>query len=200
MRYSDVEISKHQHEDFVIRQRIPTFWQFIVLLGMHYLILLAIYQFTDTVANFAAFTLLVLAISDGVLIWSLQRTRDLLLVTEFQNSLFGAAISVSSLFCIIARRDGTVAHADSGFRTLFPQFERNLQRSLADVMEMAHVPREEADQLYSAIVKPVPEQHVVHMRDGDGKTHKFVFSIDPLRRPQGYVLIRARNFVEQRTT
>lgn len=201
MRYSD---SGHpdatRSEDFQPRKRIPTFIQFLILFGVNFFLVLIAYIFSKTMVGFALAVFCILAVVDAVTVWSVQRSRDLLLVTEFQNALFGAAISLGTMFSLIIRKDGSVEYVDRGFRNLFPNYaKQSTRRTLEEILQMASVSREDADKLYGTLSAVSPEQHVITLRDSDGMAHKVVLIVDPLRRPQDYVLLRGRAFVENRT-
>lgn len=199
MRYAEQNLATHLKEDFMARQRVPTLLQFLILFSVNYMVILGAHTISTSFAQFAFVTLLLLAAMNGIMVWSVQRSRDLMLITEFQNSLFSAALGVSSLFCLIVRKDGTVVYADHGFRTLFPQFEKQVQRTLADVLDLARASREESDKVYAALMSYVPEQLVVTLQNSEGKPLKTVLSVDPMRRPNDYLLLRGRPFVEQRS-
>ena len=38
----------------------------------------------------------------------LQRSRDMVLSTEFQNALFASALGINNKFCLIIKRDGNI--------------------------------------------------------------------------------------------
>jgi len=198
MRYTDKNVSLHREDDFVTRQRLPTLAQFIILFTINYIVVSGAYLISQSFLQFALITILMLGITDSIMVWTIQRSRDLVLVTEFQNALFAGALSMQSHFSLIVRRDGIVVYTDMGFRTMYPNFERSLHSTVEEVFHMAGVKEAERGPVIRMITKSLAGSHTITMKDGDGKLHKMMVYVEPLRRPSDYALVRGRPFVEKR--
>lgn len=205
MRYSDDGKNKTSPADmaasldFVARKRIPTPLQFLMLFGFNFILITLVYFLCrDSTLGFIACAFIILAASSTVTMLSIQRGRDMLMVTEFQNALFAAALGVNTMFCLILRRDGSVAYADRGFQSMYPQFERSAFHGLQEIIGISYLSREDSEKIWNAVHEFRAEQHIVTMRDADGLAHKVVLAIDPIRRPKDYFILRGRAFVEHR--
>lgn len=198
-RYTDTNVSVHRDEDFIARQRIPTSFQFIMLFAINLSVVMAAYVISTSFMGFAVTVFLMLALTDFIVVLSVQRSRDLVLVTEFQNSLFASALTLNTLFCLIIRGDGTIVYADRGFRTLYPHFDRISQRSIEDILRVTHMEKDDANRVLDMVGSMTPGMLVLSLRDGEGKTRRVMLNADPLRRPNDYVLLRARNYIEHRS-
>lgn len=200
MRYTDTELDMHRKDDFVGRTRIPTLAQLIIVIIVGYLLILGAFHISNNFAHFAIITLLLVSLMNGMMVFSVQRARDQMMVTEFQNALYSSALSLNNQFCIIVRKDGVVVHADSGFRTMYPQFERSLHRTIDDVLQIANVNRQDTDAIFKLLGNGTAGQHMISMRDSDGMSHRMMLYVDPIRRPPNYLLLRGRTYVEPRAT
>lgn len=198
MRHTDAPPAVSRASEFAPRVRLPTLAQFVIIFFVDFFIVCAAYYICTTFTQFALMCLVMLALTDTVMIWSVQRSRDQVLVTEFQNALYSAALSINSQFCIILRKDGTIMHTDVGFRAMYPQFQRMQHRMVDDIFQLAHLSKEEVERVYQMIASNTSGHQLVVMRDGDGLAHKIMLYVDPIRRPQDYVLLRGRSFVEYR--
>ena len=58
------------------------------------------------------------------------RLRDLVLATEFQNAMLASAAQLSTRFCLITKRDGSIVYVDPGFQKLFPHFMQSNDRNI----------------------------------------------------------------------
>lgn len=185
--------------DFHLRRRVPTIVQFGVLLLISVAAMLAIRMALPSTLGFTLGATIVLAVIIGTVIWGLTRARDLLTYAEFQNTLFSSCINIGGLFCLIAGKDGTLSHADIGFRSLLPGFERQRDRMLEDALNLARISKEEKERIFQAIQEGGSAQLIVNLFDGDGKPRRVVLNVDPLKRPHGFALLRARPYIEQRS-
>ena len=129
-----------------------------------------------------------------------QRNRDLVLATEFQNSLFASALGINNKFCLIIRPDGTIVYLDRSFQDIFPEFIKQPRRTIDVLLDQGKVEKEESDKIYTAIEQGVYAKVVLNIR-GTGKIfHKMIVSIEPILRPSGFILLRGREFIESRSS
>lgn len=199
MRYTDKNTATQAGKaDFTARNRMPTLFQFGIIGLVDFILVCAAYALSTSFVSFAIFTIISLSAMNVLMVWSVQGARDQILVTEFQNALYSAALSLNNQFCLIVRKDGVVVHTDTGFRTMYPSFERMEHRTIDDVLSLAHVSKEDCTRTFGVMYSGTAGQQLVTIRDSGGLHHKVMLYIDPIRRPEGYILIRGRMFVEVR--
>lgn len=185
--------------DFVIRRRTPTMPQLGIIFLSGMLIAGGIIL---TISSKLALilTLAVLAIAIGwYVMLQIQRSRDLLLATEFQNALFASALGLNNRFCLIIRRDGSIVYLDRSFQDMFPDFLRQSRRTVDMLLETGKVSKEESTRIFAAIDEGVYEKVVFEIRSAGGQFKKIVMSIEPILRPSGFILLRGREFIEARS-
>jgi PAS domain S-box-containing protein len=199
VRYTDLKLSSSGAQDFVIRQRIPTALQF----GIIFLVVLLV-AFAAAMSVVDRFTLslllaVLLGLSGWYMIFQLQRDRDLLLATEFQNALFSSALGLNNKFSMIIRRDGGIIYMDRAFQEMFPDFLNQSQRTVDSLLEHGKVSPQDREKIFNAIDKGVYEKVVFQVRESNSKFTRMVMSVEPILRPSGFILLRGREFIESRT-
>ncbi len=198
-RFTDIDSAASGVKDFITRSRTPSVLQVTALLLTALIISLSIIvSVTDKLALISILCILIAAVGWYVLVQT-QQNRDLVLATEFQNALFSAAMNMNSKFCLIIRPDGTMVYLDRSFQELFREFLRQPRRNFAIFLEYAEVSNKDRDALYASFARGVPEQVTLDIRTGDGQTEKIVMSIEPIKRPSGFILLRAHDFIEKRS-
>jgi PAS domain-containing protein len=197
IRYSDA--SKEANE-FVTRERSPSIMQLIMLFVSTFIISVTL---SLAVADQTLLTIILMLILTSVgwyVILQIQRNRDLVLATEFQNALFTSALGSNNKFCIIIKHDGTLTYMDRAFHDMFFDFVKLPYRHIDALLKYGEVSQEECAKIYGAIEHNVNDSIVFTIRASDNKPHKIVMTVEPITRPSGYILMRARDFVEQRTS
>jgi len=126
-----------------------------------------------------------------------QRNIDLLLTTEFQNMLYAAAAESGSLFFIISRHNGTVAHASKGLSQLFDYFPYPSHQALDGFFIEGRIPKLDRDKVEEALKSTDPKPLIVQTQTKSGSA-KLVLTIEPLKRPAGFCVLRARPFSDTR--
>ncbi|MDE3016884.1 MAG: PAS domain-containing protein [Pseudomonadota bacterium] len=198
-RYSDMDINASGARDFVMRKRRPTVPQLLMVFTMALVVSISL-----TVAVMDKIMLgVLLVILFGSIGWyvivQLQRSRDIVLTTEFQNALFASALGINNKFCIIIKRDGNIVYLDRSFQDMFPDFIKLARRTVDILLEYGRVSREHSDKIYRAIEHGVYDKVIFDIRTAGGEFHKIVMSIEPIMRPSGFILLRGREFVQHRT-
>lgn len=199
-RYTDIDLLASGARDFVIRRRTPTVGQ---LVGMFFVVLLLVVSFLVSVSDTFTLALLIIILVSVIgwyVIIQIQRNRDLLLATEFQNALFASALGLNNKFCMIIRRNGNVVYLDRMFQDMFPDFLKQPHRSIDVLLQQGKVSRQDSEKIFSAIERGVYEKVVFEIRGADNHFNKIVMSIEPILRPSGFVLLRGREYIESRAT
>lgn len=199
VRYTDLDAGSNGARDFVIRKRTPTISQLAVIFLSGLLIAVSI-VFTISDKAMLISILAILAISIG---WyatlQVQRNRDLLLATEFQNALFASALGLNNKFCMIIRPDGNIVYLDRSFQEMFPDFLRQSRRTVDMLLETGKVSKEERLKISAAIEKGVYEKIVFNIRGAGNQFYHMIMSIEPILRPKGFILLRGREFIDTRS-
>lgn len=198
IRYTDLDLLTNGAQDFVIRKRTPTlvqlFFTFLVVLLLSIGIILKLEdRFTQAMA-----LIFLTGLASWYVIVQMQRNRDLLLATEFQNALFASALGLNNKFCMIIRRNGNIVYLDRMFQDMFPDFLRQPQRSIDVLLQQGRVSRTDSEKIFSAIERGVYEKVVFAIPGAANAPNKLVMSIEPIMRPSGFILLRGREFIEAR--
>lgn len=201
-RFSEAEKKSHVTKEFVIRERRPPLWQLLVLFAVGlFTIIQLVYSF-DNIGHNPTLILCIFVII-GFLTWFTvfytQRSRDLVMATEFQNALFANAAALHTRFCLITKKDGTIIYYDPGFQLMFPDFLRMEQRAIDVLLQQGGASDTDIGKISKALESGAYEKLVISLTTAEGITNKIVLSVDPLPRPQGFFLFRGREFIEQRS-
>ena len=198
IRYSDMSLEESGARDFVARQRTPTFPQVATICVSAALISISIVLSASNETMLVATILALFAIIGWYVIYHLMRSRDTLLATEFQNAMFASAMGLHNKFCLIIKRDGTIVYLDQSFRILFPDFLQQRHRSIDMLLKQGKVSREDNDRVHHALDKGVYDKVIVDIVDAHGIAHRIILSIEPILRPAGFIMLRGREYVENR--
>ena len=186
--------------DFIARRRIPPV---VVLAGVLSAVLLVVLALVLLVPD-RAYLAICLTVLIGAAVFyvttTVQRAYDLLIATEFQNTLFSSAIGISHKFCLIMKQDGTITYLDRAFQEMFPSFFQQPHRTLDVWLEQAKVAREEREEILAALERGGFSRVVCVMRTSGDGYYKLVLSLEPIVRPHGFILLRGREFIENRAT
>jgi len=198
-RFSDAKVSQH---DFVVRRKFPPLWQMMLLFLLSFAVIYVVAIFRQELGG--EITLLAaIALIIGAMAWYTvsytQRNRDMMLATEFQNALFASAAGLSTEFCFIVKRDGTIVYFDPGFQKIFPRFLIAEHRTLEGLFASEGIDPSKAKVLVDAIDEKASERIIVPLRLPDNSTIDAIISVDTLPRPKGFFLIRGRQYIEKRT-
>lgn len=200
-RFTDEKIQAASNNDFIVRQRVPMVIQISLVFVAVFAIVFFLALTQQTNASPGLFGTL-LAFLIGGLGWFtvtlVQRNRDLVLATEFQNAMLASAAQLSTRFCLITRRDGTIVYIDTGFQKVFPQFMQSDSRSVDSMMLAAGVPEAILRQISSILGGEASGRFMVPFKSHTGEPMPMVVTIDLLPRPQGFYLFRGRDYIEKR--
>jgi two-component system, cell cycle sensor histidine kinase and response regulator CckA len=197
-RYTDIEIAKNGAIDFVVRQRTPTIMQLMVMFFAFMVVSVSALGAISDRTHFLLTLTLVMGLIGWYVIVQMMRNRDLLLATEFQNALFASALGLHNKFCMIIRRNGNIVYLDRKFQEMFPDFVRYKQRSIDLLLEQGNVSTQDKAKISTAIERGVYEKVIFDIKGTGSNFTKVVMSIEPILRPNGFTLLRGREFIESR--
>lgn len=199
IRYTDSIANKEAVSDFTPRDRKPTVLTlmliFIFALALSIVLPLII---LDKMA-LVFWLCLMLTLAGWYVIVEITRSRDLILATEFQNALFASALGFNNKFCLIIKREGSIVYMDNGFQKMFPELVRERNVTIAGMLKHGKVGMVEREKVFSALDHGVYDKIIFDIRSSDNSVTKIVMSLEPIIRPSGFILLRAREFVEQRS-
>jgi two-component system cell cycle sensor histidine kinase/response regulator CckA len=198
IRYSDLDNGSNGTRDFVIRKRTPTILQLVIIFLSVLLIATSISIAAQDRIQMLIILFIMIIIVGWYVIVVIQRNRDLVLATEFQNALFASALGLNNKFCMIIKRDGNIVYIDRAFQEIFPDFVKQSRRTIDLLLEQGNVSREDSNKIYAAIEQGVYNKVVFEIR-GSGKRHKMIMAIEPIMRPSGFILLRGREYIETRS-
>lgn len=185
-------------QDFVLRKRIPVWQVLLLLFSSTLLVTMVLSLLVEDIVLFAQILFVILFSLGLYTIVTIQRTRDLLLATEFQNSLFSSVISQSNKFCLVVKNDSSIAYMDRSFREMFPNFYKESRMAIDVLLEQGSVSKGERSNVFSALEKNVRNNVVFDITDSRRKVHRIMMSVEPIIRPKGFMLMRGHEFVEKR--
>lgn len=191
----------NERNDFIIRKRALPAWQLLSIFLVCFLALFAIAIYSPLFGSKLAIGLAIFAVI-GPLTWFcvyfVQQHRDMLLSTEFQNALFSAAARLKTRFCMIVKQDGTLIYFDHGFQQVFPETANRGVLMIDRIFSTRHISHAEAEKLYRALETGKAEQVIIRLQQTpESEVEKIIVTVDPLPRPQGFFILRGRDFVEK---
>jgi two-component system, cell cycle sensor histidine kinase and response regulator CckA len=184
--------------DFAVRKQIPSFGQILTIFLLVLFVCLTIAVLNLDKVPLILFLFLLLAALGSYMIVLLQRSRDLVMTTEFQNALFASALDYNRTFCLIIKYDGNIVYMDRSFQNLFPNFMNDGHLSLTNLFNHAKTDPAEALKIFDTIERQMGDKVVCNMTASDGKIYKLVISIEPIPRPSGFIMLHAREYIEKR--
>jgi len=197
-RYAELSTAVTGVREFVVRQRTPTITQLLLTFAAAAAIEIGIIASVNNLSVLVMLLLAVIAAIGWYAILQVQRSRDLVLTTEFQNAMFASALGINNKFCLIIRQNGHIVYLDTSFQQLFPNFLKQPQRTIDVLLEYEKVSQEDRRKILNAIEHGVYDKVMFNVRDAEGKFHRLVMSIEPILRPSGFILLRGREYIEQR--
>lgn len=202
MRFSEMDSFTSSQLDFVPRERQKQVWGLLVAF-MATIALVFVAGYLPLFKQMEVYTPLIAVILIMVLciyvIYRKQISLDLVMSTEYQNMLFAQAVGLGSAFCFIVRRDGTIAYASDGLSSIFPHFHYGDSRALEGVFEQGIVRKADRERIMAAIRSGTNEHLVFPIFNQHSEKKDYILTVDPLPRPAGFSIVRAREYLGQRT-
>mgnify|MGYP003392978012 CR=1 FL=1 len=203
IRFADI-LSKNTgtyldgRQDFVVRTRRPV-WQTLLIMFASILPVSVLLGFmVKDLIVFSQILFVLLGALGTYVVYTVQRARDLVLATEFQNALFSSALGHNNEICIIIKNDGTIVYIGKTLQEMLPGLHKEARKDVGIILEHGHVSKEEQKIVFSAIERYMRGQIVFDLTDNKKQRHRIMMSIEPIARPRGYMLLRGREFVEKR--
>lgn len=200
MRMSDHRTA-FVHPDFIPRSYSRPIRELSIVYTVAVIAIIFLCNYGHLIGGTATASVLITLIIVGLALYTIfrrQQHNDQMMATEFENLLFSAAASLGSAFCIFLRADGTIVYANDGARRMFPRVGYEEGRALDALLLQGKVEKADQDKLHSAMSRGQKESLVLGITDADKTRRDFVLTIDPLRRPAGYYVLRGREYYTER--
>ena len=198
IRYSDMSLETSGALDFVARQRTPSAAQLAITIISVFIIAASVSVSINNQTALLA-TLFVIFVALGwYVIYTIIRSRDVVLATEFQNSIFASALGLNNKFNLIIKRDGTIVYLDRAFQNLFPDFTKQANRSLDSLLRTAKIAKASVEQIHATLDKGEYGKVIMDVTDAQGNQHRVVLSVEPILRPAGFIMLRGREYIVER--
>ncbi len=195
MRYADENAPRPR--DFVRRRRWPTHVQYAAIFLVFYALIIGTFLVTGSAMKFGVITFFWVGAVAGLIAYTVQTSRDVVLATEYQNAIFASAVGIQSLFTIIARPDGSIVYFDRGLQQMFPRFSRFSERDVQHFLQIAGASSAHADSVISAVTSRHSLKQLLALKDGEGNDVHIVLAVEPVEYPGMFSVLRARPFVER---
>lgn len=187
--------------DFIVRRRILPVWQLLLLFFLCFTVLFVVTTNAELLGGSVGLGLAIFAVI-GPLTWFTvyfsQQNRDMLLAAEFQNALFSAAARLKTKFVMIVKQDGTIFYYDRGFQKVFPETGSRGTLMIDKIFSSQQIAPVEAEKLYRALEENHSATVFIHLPNEQGEEQKVIITVDPLPRPNGFFIVRGRDYVVKR--
>jgi PAS domain S-box-containing protein len=188
--------------EFIPRKRAAQIWRVILAFMILALILLLLNFKPDMVGGDSIamiFSLAAITALGFYMVLRKQQNLDLVLATEFQNMMFAQAAALGSNFCLFVKRDGSIEYANDGAYEVFTKEVIRASSLFDGLLEKASIGKTDRDKLMAAIIAQRSERVICPLRQPSGAVKDYIFTVDPLPRPAGFMLVRGREFSGART-
>lgn len=200
MRFSDERFLIPPSKEFIPRKNKPILWTLAAVYFIALIVLFASNVIASYGGQLAIAGTMVLIVIGALVTHSLlqkQRNEDLVQSTEFLNALLVGAAGANYRFFLILRSDRTVMYSSYGIRRLYPQLYSQAQNPLETFLDSSGMLKEDKERIYDALYHGTTDRFSTLMEHREGQ-EQFFLTVSPLDRPEGYFVLRARDYVPAR--
>lgn len=198
LRYSDFYKKSDKTADFVSRKHNPSI---LMLIGMFFVVLAVGIGITSLLLSPFHMVVLLTMVMGGLgafVIFEIQRLRDMVVAAEYQNAMFSSALGYNSKFCLIIKREGPIIYMNGGLHKMFPDMGKERQMTVSNLLKLAKVGTTERERILDVVQRGQADRVTFDLRSANNKMHQIVLSVEPISRPAGFLLLRGREYVENR--
>ena len=202
MRFSEHEMDHAAELDFVPRERRGQISATVIAFILAFIALSALVMLPEHVVRSTHAAIAAMAVIVGLafyVIYRKQQNLDLVMHTEYQNMLFSQAAAQGSNFCLFVRRDGTIVYANDGLAALFPRLRFSESQALQSIFDHGSVQGNDRERIMSAIFSGRSDRLVFPLTTAQGERKEYIMTLEPLKRPSGFMVIRGREYKNERT-
>ncbi|MBY0406938.1 MAG: hypothetical protein K2Q01_04550 [Rickettsiales bacterium] len=197
LRFSDFRKGAGKPGDFAVRRYDPGLVKLVCLFFAALVLGIGITSMLLTPLQLMVALTLVMAALGTYVIVQLQRTRDLLITTEYQNAMFASALAYNCRFCLIMKREGSIVYMDTGIRKMYPDLQQERQITLSNLLKLGKVGAVEREKILDMVQRGQAGRGLCDMRSADNRLHQVMLELQPIHRPSGFLLLRGRDYVER---
>ena len=195
-RFVDIDHPPSEYEDFAVREMRPTLVQMVGFCIALCLIGSAGVYLTGDRLLVIPLLFIIVGLASSVAGVQVHRNREARRATELLNALFASALGRGWWFCLIARKDGRIVYASPGFHALFDAKKDGY--GLAEWIAAAGVSEEAETKILAlaqGLIRPGGQgvELPLSVMSKDGWHHTLLLAAEPIDRPKGFILLRARS-------
>lgn len=198
IRYSDSIKQIEKSSEFVRRKYKPSLIRLIIT----FFVVLAIgITITALLLSPLHFVMVMTVLMGGLgtyVIVEIQRGRDLVVATEYQNAMYASALIAGNRFTVIVTREGSVVYLDGGLRAMYPDIGNERHLSLSSLLKFSKIAPMDREKMLDVVQRGGAEKMLLEMRLQDNRVQPMVISLRPIAKPSGFMLLQGRDFVEER--
>jgi len=197
MRFNESDSKTTQQLDFAPRHRQQEVWRTIAYFALAIVVVALVVLAPGAVEhkNIGGIIAIIVVATLGFFVVSdKQRTLDSFMTTEFQNLLFSQAATLGTAFCLFVRRDGTIVYADDGLRKTFKHFTYAESMALEGLFAESGVTKNDRDRLMNALYSDSTDRLVFPIKQGNGEVKEYILTVEPIPRPNGFAVVRGREY------
>ena len=201
MRFAENELDNVDELDFVPRERRGQISSVVIAFAAAFVVLSALVLLPEDMVRPTHAAIAAMAVIVGLafyIIYRKQQNLDLVMHTEYQNMLFAQAAAQGSSFCLFVRRDGTIVYANDGLANLFPRLRFSESQALQSIFEHGNVQGNDRERIMSAIFAGKGDRLVFPLTAASGERKEYIMTLEPLKRPNGFMVIRGREYRNER--
>jgi len=194
IRFIDViDVKAIGGSDFIIRRRTKTQAIYSLLIALIVIIGgVSIIVYNDTII--ASFLCGIIGLVMGLIGRQFEKMRNMLLVSEYMNTMLTSVLGLHHQFCLITKLNGEMVYLSKGFYKAFPDFLDQPKRNVETWLDIYRVPPESRDKILKNVQENQEEKMVISISEGNPPrvTQDILLYIEPIPRPKGYVLLRGK--------
>ncbi len=190
------ELQDHQR-DFVVRHRpffVPLMFIFLVAFAIIYITGITSHQGQGQII-FALTLMIVIGALSWFTVAYTRRQRDLVLLAEYQNTIFASAVGVGSQFTMIVKTEGAIVYIDPGLQQIFPDLDYRRLKHIEQFFELSGLPDPQREAINRAFAERSNSHTQIDLEMPDKRVITAIITVNPLPRPAGYFLLRGREYV-----
>lgn len=123
-----------------------------------------------------------------------EKMRNLLRSSEFMNAMLTSVMGAHYQFCMIVQLNGDIVYLDRGFYATFPDFLDQSSVTLEAWLNLYKVSADDRQKILGDIKGGKEEKIVISIAKGGNKVAQdMLLYIEPIPRPEGFVLLRGKD-------
>lgn len=192
-RFVDKLSSETRKGDFVRRQDSPSLLQILLVFSLAIAVCFSLISQSEFLGgNFSVGILITIILGCLGLYFYLMihKAHDVIMASEYQNSIFAGSSGAGFEFSLIINNEGNIIYFNPGYYKYFPYSATN-NKNFSSTIKNWKLDEAQINNLNNAVLKSVPTRGAVELTDLEGTQRKLNLLIEPIKRPRGYVSLKA---------